>query len=305
MLPPAAPEVQAVIDRIAFEDQEIIAAARLRASQIQELAAQERDALADRARLAEAHRVGSLVSEEHGHDRHGRPTVERKPDGARLKAADARVDAIMRKKALATSVAPIARLTATRLQFELAKYPTSGLVVVERPSLPLAKNERAADALSRFRQSTLALRAEQRAVENAPRLVKEVERDAHAEIDQIADRGLPKTLRMFHGGDIEWPRHEIPNSRHKVPDGVALAAFLLRDELKSKISALLKINASAFSGAMSAEERAERLADLESKIDLAERVEAACVEQIVAEGGKACHRPDASVLAVISSRVGQ
>lgn len=301
MLPPHA---QQIADRLAFEDQEVVAAARLYASRRQELNREERDALAERARLADADKAGLLITEEHGHDDQGRNTTERKRDTARLEAVDAAVDAIRRKKALFGNAAPVARLTAERLKLELAKYPASKLVAVERPLVPLPKNGRAIDALPRFREATLELRAEHRASSNAPRTVTEVERAAHAEIERIADRGLPRTMRMFHGGDIEWPHHELPVSHLKVPDGLALVAFLLRDELKNKLSALLKVNASAFPDALSAEDKAERLAELEAEIDAAERIEAATVEQIIAEGGKAYHRPDASVLAVLSLGVG-
>jgi hypothetical protein len=302
MLPP---EAQIIAERLAFEDQEVIAAAKLHASRRQELNSQKRDALAERARLVAANKAGILFKEKHGHDEKGNNTTDRKPDTARLKAADAAVDAIQRKEALLGNASPVPRLTAERLKLELAKYPASKLVAVERPSLPLAKNERPADALPRFREAALELRAERRAIEKAPLTLTEAERAAHAEIDRVADRGLPKTLRLFQGGEIGWPRYDLPVSHHKVPDGLAFVAFVFRDEVKRKVSALLKVNESAFPDAMSAEEKAERLAELSEEIDVAERLEAACVEQVVAEGGKAYHRPDASVLAVLSLRVGE
>jgi hypothetical protein len=79
-----------------------------------------------------------------------------------------------------------------------------------------------------------------------------------------------------------------------------LIAFLFRDKLKSELDQLLEINGAAFPDAMSTEDKAERLAELSTAIDAAERVEAACIERIVAEGGTADHRANASVLAVLS-----
>jgi hypothetical protein len=303
MLSPDLVDANAITDRISFEDEEAIAASRLHASQRQQLKSQESDALAERARLAEADGRGSLITETHGHDERGRPTLERKRDGKRLIAADALIDALRRKKELLGTAAQAPRLTAARIKHELAKYFNVTFVAVERPALPLAKNERAIDAFPRFRAATLELLEEHRAVEKAARTVAEVEKSAHHEIDRLADRGMPKTLRMFHGAGIEWPRQEIQSrSFHKVPDGLALVAYLMRDKLKAEVSALLKFNAGAFPDALSVEDKAEQLLELQIEIDAAERIEAACIEYVIAEGGVVHHRPDADVLAVLSLR---
>jgi hypothetical protein len=176
---------------------------------------------------------------------------------------------------------------------------------VERPRLPLGKSERAIDALPRFQAASREIIEEIATVERAARTFAEVEKAAHREIDKIADRGLPKTLAMFHGASgIEWPQHEINSPGfHKVPDGLALVVFLLRDTLKAEISKLIKINAAAFPDALTSKEKAARLAELRAELDKAERIEAAAVEQVVSEGCTAHHRPDISVLAVLSLRI--
>ena len=56
---------------------------------------------------------------------------------------------------------------------------------------------------------------------------------------------------------------------------------------------------------MSAEDKAARLAELDHEIDEASRIEAHCIERIVAEGGVAHHRPDSPVLAVLSLRIAE
>jgi hypothetical protein len=304
MIPADLVEATTLIDRIRFEDDEVIAASRLHASQRQELNRQEAEALAERARLAEAANRGLLIKETHGHDRAGNMTVERKPDDKRLKAVDANVEAIRRRKEMLGTATQTPRMTAARIELELAKFGRANLVAVDRPPLPLAKNERPVDALPRFTEATLELIEEHRAVEKAARTFAEVEKAAHREVDRIADRGSPKSLRMFTSdAGIEWPTHEIQNPGfHKVPDGLALVAYLLRDKLKAEVSSLLKINSNAFPNALSAEDKAARLAELAAEIDVAERIEAACVERIIAEGGVAHHRPDADVLAVLSLR---
>jgi hypothetical protein len=310
MISPELIEATAILERLHREDEEIATANRLRASQKQEVAREEADALAERARLAAADKTGTLVTEKHGRDQQGRATVERERDTKRLKVADARIESIRRKKALLEDAAQTPRLTATRIELELAKYPRAAFVEVDRPRLPLTKNERAIDALPRFRDATLALIEERKATEKAARTLEEVRRAAHAEIDRLADRGLPKTLRMFHGATIEWARHQLPErsgnpNLHSIPDALALVAYLLRDRIKSELDSLLKANSGAFPDAMSAVAKAERLLELEAEIDVAERIEAACVETIVAEGGTAHHSPNSSVLAVMSLRIAE
>ena len=300
-----SPEAAAILDRLTFEDEEFSAASRLHATQRQALNREEAEALAERARLVDADKQGTLVRETHGHDKDGRPTVDRSRDDKRLRAADARVESIRRKKEMLGTATPMPRLTAARAKMELARYSEAKLESVERPVLPLGKNERATDALPRFRQTSFDIVAEIAATEKAARTFADVERQAHAEIDRLANRGLPKTLRMFGNANVgvEWPVYEMnsPNLR-KVPDGLALAAFLLRDKLKSEISTLLKINSRAFPNAMTMAEKASRLGELQQELDAAERLEAACVERIIVEGGTAHHRPDISILAVLSQR---
>ncbi len=307
MIPADLPNATTVFERIAREDEESTAANRLRASRVQAVAREEAEALAEYARLAEANKEGRLVRETHGYDASGRPTIEREPDTKRLKAADAKIKAIRRKKeAIDGDAAQTPRLTAKRIELELAKLgPRATFVEVDRPRLPLGKTERAVDALPRFEAASRELIEEIATVETAARTFKEAEKAAHREIDRIADSGLPKSMRMFRGDvGIEWPTHEIQNPGFaRVPDGLAVVAYLIRVKLKAEVSSLLKINANAFPDALSAEEKAARLAELRAQLDTAERIEAACVEQIIAEGGTAHYRPDISVLAVLSLRI--
>lgn len=302
-MPSLPPEAKLVLERLQREDEEHIAAARLFANRKQAIRHEKTFALAHRAALREADERDELFTEKHGRDEKGRPTLERERDNKRLREADEQIAAIQRKEDALGGATPSPRFTAARAEHLLEQYAGADLAYVERPALPLSKNERAVDALPRFRAASLALIAERKEVETAPLTLAEAERAAHAEIDRIADRGLPKSMRMFHGSGIDWPTHEIPGVFHRVPDGLALVAFLLRDPLKTQISKLLKINSAAFPHAMSVDEKKERLTKLAAEIDKAERIEAACVERIIDEGGAAYHRPALSILAVLSLRV--
>jgi hypothetical protein len=111
---------------------------------------------------------------------------------------------------------------------------------------------------------------------------------------------------MFGGGNIAWPPIQGPttvgaNFNPQI-DAAALLAFLFEDELAKKLDQLIEANAD-LSGSLPLPQRANHLATLTAAIDEAERLEAAAVEAIVAEGGTAFHRPDISVLAVLSLRI--
>jgi hypothetical protein len=112
--------------------------------------------------------------------------------------------------------------------------------------------------------------------------------------------------QMFGGSDIAWPKIQGPatigaNFNPQI-DAAALLAFLFEDELSKKLDQLIESNADA-AGSLPLPQRARNLATLANNVDEAERIEAAAVEALVAEGRTAFHRSDISVLAVLSLRV--
>jgi hypothetical protein len=298
--------VQTLLVILEDKDAKVNEAAKLRAKLLQEIQAEETVALADYKRLASAFDRGEIIKERRTVDKDGKKTVERVPDDRLVVAAKNRLGIIRKRKALIPPVDSSARLSAPRARMELQKFAGKELLEVELPELPLKKSETPEDALPRFTQSSLDIIAEIAAIEKSPRTFAEVESQAHREIDRIADSGIPKTLAMYTSASpsIAWPTHEIAAADyHKVPDGLALVAYMMRDKLKAEISRLLKINASAFSNAMSLAEKTERLAALREELEKAERIEAACVLRIFSEGGTATFRPDISILAACSLRV--
>jgi hypothetical protein len=85
-------------------------------------------------------------------------------------------------------------------------------------------------------------------------------------------------------------------------NAAALLAYIFEDALVEKLDELIDANANE-GETLSLPQRAKHVATLTAAIDEAERIEAAAVEQIIAEGGSAFHRPDSSVLAVLSLRL--
>jgi hypothetical protein len=301
------PHTHPIIERLRFEDGERAIVLRHHAETRQALKREEAAALADRARIADA--PNPMVD---AVDENGKVVRKRNEDFRALQAADAKIKAVRQRIAQADAKAvALPRLTARRIETVLAKdYGRAKLVSVPRPKLALAKNGRAEDALPELQDATLALHEERREIEKAPLTAECVKKAMRAEIGQLAGDGLPKTLAMFtgHRPKIGWAQHQLPvvpgsGLIPNVPDGVALICFLLKDTLIEALDKLIDVNAEAFSNSMTPEQKAARLADLDKRIDEAERIEATCVEQVIAEGGDAFHRHDASVLAVLSLRV--
>jgi hypothetical protein len=293
---------QSIFTRIVAEDAAIFDAAHRRITAMQELSAQEVEALAEYHNLKEADESGKLNREERENDDAGNQIVTKVRDTERLQEASARIDLIREQKAAIAPAHSTPRLTSKRIAQELAKYHGRKLIAVDRPTVVLGKSERMVDALARLRGETLNLIAERKAVDKAPRTADEVKAAMSREIDKLAAR-VPRTLPMYHGAGIEWPQHEIHAGKYRAPDGIALVAFLFGDTLKRELSKHIDFNAGAFPDAMSRVERAKRLAELETEIATAEALEAAAVEAVTAEGGTAHHRPDVDVLAVLSLRV--
>jgi hypothetical protein len=289
--------------RIRFEDERIADAARHRAADLQEIAREEAVAVAEYQRLLEANRAGTLNREERTSDGDGVVTIEKARDTARLQAASDAVDAIREKRAAVAPASTAPRMSAARIERELAKIK-GVMVEIDRPTVDLGKSEKMTDALTRLRKERLALITERKEIDRASRTTDEVKAAMTSAVDELAAK-LPRTLPMFHGAPVAWPQHEIRTAKARVPDALAVIAFLFGDKLKAELSKLIDFNAGAFPDAMSREERAERLAELDSEIETAERLEAAAVEQVIAEGGTAYHRPDTDVLAILSLRVAE
>lgn len=304
-LEPLPTSANRILARFALEGEELRAATQRRVAEKQRVNAELADARAERDRLDEAASAGLLNKvERHGWDDDGDQIIKKVRDPARLDAAKARVESLVWQQISLQEVEPpTARMTLERAHSELAKFAGKKLVPVERPQLSLKKSESAAEVLPQIRGRALSALAERRSVSKAALTKEEVKAVMRRDLGKLHDAGLPAILPMFHGAKVAWPQRTFGEGRYSVPDGLSLIAFLFRDELEKKLSGLIDFNASAFPDAMPAEEKVDRLAELDAEIDALERVEAACVEQIIADGSAAFHRPDISILAVLSLHV--
>ena len=152
-----------------------------------------------------------------------------------------------------------------------------------------------------LRTQILALCEEAEDVRSAPFPADEIKARLHPEIDALARRGRPDIAGIMGLAPLAIPTkdallHAVLTDgatgvvRGSVDDGVALVAWLFRDELVAKIDA--EIDAAAEAEALTMDERQRRLADLCTRQLAAEREECATIEAAAAIGTVIMPRPN-------------
>ena len=128
-----------------------------------------------------------------------------------------------------------------------------------------------------------------RQLPNAPLPLADVRANVKAKLTELEANGVPKTLAMFHGGDLEMPSIKLPDRSpflHYVPDGVAFAVYMFGvDEVMKRLDPSLTFNADP-TNAMSEADKATHIAALDADLDRLGREEAALVEAIVARAAR-------------------
>lgn len=298
-------DAQAIINRHQIQDDERLHANRSRLTRLQELRQQRLHEVRARDRMAANNKYNKDPKEKQ--NKSATPRDVEAEYKQKLAAYDTRIARFDIQIAKIEAEAPVACLTAPRILSELDRFSSTILEEIRRPESILVDGERDyADALPRFRENVRLAKAIERAAKNEPLPAVEVKKAARRQIHRLAAQGVPMVRQMFGGGDINWPRIQGPatvgaNFNPQI-NAAALLAFLFEDELSKKLDQLIEENADA-AGSFPLPQRAKNLATLTAAIDEAERIEAAAVEAIIAEGGAAFHRPDISVLAVLSLRV--
>lgn len=295
----------AIIDRLRLADDERNDARRARRERVFTLRAQLAAVARELAELTSLDKTKISIPKEPGPKRDA--AIARAESGLTSRADILGRDHARLKRQIesleAQDSAPC--LTASRVETELRRFDNVPLVEVERPKPTLIDSENTlTDALARFRDTVTTLKTDRQRVERLALPVASVKEAARREVDRLLSRGVPNVLPMFHGNALAWPHLTTPRNgsahlAHEI-DAAGLLAFLWRDVLVEKLDELVDVNATLFTDAMTASERARRIKAIDSEIDATERLEAAAVESIIADGGDAFHRPDANVLAVLS-----
>ena len=183
-------------------------------------------------------------------------------------------------------------------------------VTIEPYDGPAAKpkpKESAAQAVERVRGEVAGLRATRKAIENAPIPSTLAKAMARKQIEELAARGRPDMRPLLdHGQPFRWPeaplRAELhgfatsptgalDNAHAQQPDTLALFVWMTAEPLLFAIEAEIDAN-SRDDAALTAEQRAERLAELDASILATERDEVSLVDAAGAD-----HRGDIDVRA--------
>ncbi len=204
---------------------------------------------------------------------------------AKLEADLRQLDAKMRKASEAYDERS-ARWTAVnrvvqRIEAYVGDLPTG--VTIEPYAGPAPQiRSTPADAIAMTRARIEDLRAQMVAVQTAPLPAADQVKRAVAQIDEMAARGEP--LLQPDGG-IEWPTEYVQMMVTGAPaavsremiDAPALLAWLHRDALRKKITALINEQADD-EAAVAPADRPPRLAELRANLLTVERLECAAVE---------------------------
>jgi hypothetical protein len=148
------------------------------------------------------------------------------------------------------------------------------------------------------------LLADLEATQAAPLTKAEVIEKAKAEIDALADRGVPSLQRLFEdGGNISWPEKtdQIGNGLRTIfavlpkgggiaeidgslylpgVDSLALVVWAHRDAIVAKLAAEIEQHYEQHPKALSREDRQKRVAEIRAKLFECERAEVAIVDRM-------------------------
>lgn len=289
----------AILSRIRVENEQRLALRRTNASLVRALKTQRGEAIGRKQYLEDQKRQGRLYREARDHE----GNVTETPDNSMLDAANEEIADIDAQLARLAAADATPRATAVRLESELDEFSR---YAVSPTRVALKEGEMQEAALSRLRAAIERTKEERTATTKAKRTYEEVRERAMNAIRALAERGVPKVLQAFQGGEIEWPKARVPNPGSPtltfVPDGAALVAWLFQAELERRVDSLLDF-CREDEAALSASEQTARLQEVDDRLMALYREEAATVEAIVAAGGSAYHLADRPAMAVLGIRL--
>ncbi|QHO78205.1 hypothetical protein ACH79_42120 [Bradyrhizobium sp. CCBAU 051011] len=182
----------------------------------------------------------------------------------------------------------------------------------------LKRNETERQALERLQRRSRELLADENRARSAPLPSSEGIGKARTEIERLAQRGEPDVSALVEvGAPIRWPQtvqrldlvamtHEqksiFGDARGEVADPLALLCWLHRDQLLTRLEKLIAEN-SDDGNALSEQDRAEKLAEIDGDRLEVERQEAALIWRMQEAGQSVDFRQDADIRAVLGVRL--
>ena len=145
-----------------------------------------------------------------------------------------------------------------------------------------AKPKNPAEAIAKIRAQIADLKANRRALSNAPVSLAEAEASIDAYVADAAERYHGVVDRLAQRGEL----HTLAVS----DEPEAFAAFMHGDQIKARLMAAVKPR---LTDGMDAGERARQIAEIDTKILAAERDEEQTIQQAESEGLEITRRADA------------
>jgi hypothetical protein len=172
------------------------------------------------------------------------------------------------------------------------------------------KGETILDAVARLRRRGRELRADAARIAASQFPAAYTKEKMRRQIAQLAEQGCPDvSLLVEHDRDITFPTQRLTSEVHgehrqlaftQVADGTGLVAWMFQDALVERLDALIDAEMDTGATPLSHEERERRTAEVLGDLLSVERDESWFVWMGQSQGLPCEHRPDVSVLALLS-----
>jgi hypothetical protein len=163
----------------------------------------------------------------------------------------------------------------------------------------LKRGETPASALTVVRSRVLDLKVQRSQIEAAPLPLDDIKHQVRQRVAEMGTRGDPY-VDVSGGTLIVDFQRLTADGRRSIGD---VCAWLFPSQMAKSIEAKIEARLAGGSGAMSIEQRRERLGAIKKQLDQAERAEESLVMMCVAAGIAVDRRIDASPAAVLGVKV--
>lgn len=268
------------------------------------------------AELEKAEGENRLVKVERTPDDDTGQFVEvRSVDVARLGAARRLVDAARdrltraqkQNAELKAEVEIFSRLTHSAEDYFAGTMRGVKLKIADPGEPALKKAETVGEAIDRLREDIAVLRRERRTIAGGPGSIAEAKAAMRVEVAKLAAEGEPEITTLFRPTRpvINWPMWVVPGFNIggytvRTVNGAALFAAVFQDELIAFLDKRIEAFGSGVEGEMlTAEQRAARLAEIETRTLALGYAEQSLIDRAAREGATILPRPDADIRCVL------
>jgi hypothetical protein len=161
------------------------------------------------------------------------------------------------------------------------------------PVAKVGRNESTVAALERIADEQRRLNDEMAVVVNSPRTISEAKAAMRAQVGALTARGRPDTSGLFGGEAIKWPVLQVPSTSFgaheystfaEIADTLGLFAWAHRDALIAALDEQIEGEGAGDTGALTAEDQASRIRELEAALLVLQRQGEALIERLEGDG---------------------